>query len=108
MTCDEYNNALSFIEQAEQAYQEWRDGLDAAMREIVIRKYLSMPVHVSYACGCMGPQDDEPVCPCAMQRVVTVDVIGGKRYFEVSEERKELNIEFKITEIFGKIKNVFY
>ena len=25
---------------------------------------------IPHACACMGPQDDEPLCPCAMANVV--------------------------------------
>ena len=101
MTRDEYNKASQLLSEAEQALDEWSTYLETSMREDIIKKYLAMPAPRSYPCGCMGPQDDDPVCPCRMQSVVTIDCVGGKRYFNVTEVRKELSIDFEITEIFG-------
>ena len=101
MTRDEYNKASQLLSEAEHALDEWSTALEAAMRETIIKEYLMMPRPSLYVCGCMGPQDGDPVCPCAMQSVVTIECIGGKRYFRVAEVRKELSIDFEITELFG-------
>ncbi len=92
---------LKLLSEAEYALDEWSAALEASMRETVIREYLMMPRPSLYPCGCMGPQDGDPVCPCSMRSVVTIECIGGKRYFRVNEVRKELSIDFEITEIFG-------
>lgn len=38
--------------------------------EVIQRKLDNLIAPVVEACGCMGPQGDEPVCPCAMASVI--------------------------------------
>lgn len=45
--------------------------------QIAIRQHLSKDRPGSSACGCMGPQRGEPLCPCAMS---WVEVVDGKWY----------------------------
>jgi hypothetical protein len=75
--------------------------LSLELKNEVIKAYLAKPDYGISACGCMGPQDGEPLCPCAMRSVVAKYMGGVKRYFEVTEVRKELSIELEVTEIFG-------
>lgn len=35
--------------------------------EIAIKQHLAKPRPIESACGCMGPQGSDPVCPCLMQ-----------------------------------------
>lgn len=51
--------------------------------EQAIRQYLDKPRPVVMPCGCMGPQDDEPVCPCKMQ---WVEKVNGN-YYQIDEKR---------------------
>lgn len=48
-----------------------------------IRNWLSKPAPFDMPCGCMGPQDDQPVCPCAM---AYVEVVNGE-YYQIVEHR---------------------
>lgn len=34
---------------------------------------MDLEFSAEHLCACMGPQDDEPLCPCAMNRVKIVD-----------------------------------
>jgi hypothetical protein len=36
----------------------------------VIKEFIARGRPVRWPCGCMGPQDGDPVCPCEMQWVV--------------------------------------
>lgn len=38
-----------------------------------VEQWLSKPAPFPVACGCMGPRNGEPVCPCAMKWVEKVD-----------------------------------
>jgi len=41
--------------------------------QIAIRQWLSKPAPISNACGCMGPRNGEPECPCMMKWIEKVD-----------------------------------
>lgn len=56
--------------------------------QIAIQQWLSKPAPYFGACGCMGPQDDMPRCPCQMQLVEKVD--GG--WYEITEHRNSNGI----------------
>ena len=53
-----------------------------------IEQHLSKPRPHSHACCCMGPRDDDPVCPCRMEWVEKVDGI----YYQISENRSAAEI----------------
>lgn len=40
--------------------------LEWSKKRQAIRQWLSKPYPQNGACGCMGPRDGEPACPCAM------------------------------------------
>lgn len=48
-----------------------------------IRNFLSKDAPLSMPCGCMGPMDGQPVCPC---RMAWVEVVDGK-YYQIQEHR---------------------
>ena len=59
-------------------------GFMCMINEIVaIRQHLSKPMPNAVACGCMGPQRGEPLCPCAMR---WVEIVDGK-YYQILENR---------------------
>ena len=51
--------------------------------QAAIRQWLSKPAPYFDACGCMGPQDGKPRCPCRMQMVEQVD----GEWYEITEHR---------------------
>lgn len=63
--------------------------------EQVVRKYLAKPAPNYHPCGCLGPIDGQPKCPCMMQTVVLHD---GK-YYEVNEQRGDLSIILEVIEL---------
>ena len=63
--------------------------------EIAIKQHLSKPRPYSSACGCLGPQDDDPACPCAMQWYEKVD----SDWYRIDEERSEDGIKLKATKV---------
>ena len=50
---------------------------------IAIRQWISKPAPMWDACGCMGPQRGEPLCPCRMRMVERVD--GS--WYKITEHR---------------------
>lgn len=66
--------------------------------KIAIRQHLSKPAPVFSACGCMGPRDGEPFCPCAMQNCEQVD---GK-WYEIVTHRSPEGITHSAHEILVK------
>jgi hypothetical protein len=48
-----------------------------------IKQWLSKPYPSASACGCMGPQRNEPACPCAMR---WVELVEGN-YYRIRENR---------------------
>lgn len=48
-----------------------------------IRQWLSKPYPMNGGCCCVGPRDNDPVCPCAMQFVERV----GDFFYKVEEHR---------------------
>jgi hypothetical protein len=60
-----------------------------------IRQWLSKPAPWSDACGCMGPLENQPRCPCAMGYVEEVD---GK-WYEITEHRSPDGITHTATYI---------
>ena len=53
-----------------------------------IRQWLSKPEPYFSACGCMGAQDDQPLCPCGMQMV---EIVSGV-YYQIEEHRSSNGI----------------
>lgn len=51
--------------------------------QIAIRQHLSKARPESEACGCMGPQWGQPLCPCRMN---WVEEVNGK-YYQIHEHR---------------------
>jgi hypothetical protein len=63
--------------------------------EIAIKQHLSKPRPYADACGCMGPQGDDPDCPCAMP---WYEKVNGD-WYKISEERSEDGIKLKATKL---------
>ena len=62
---------------------------EEARQKEAIRLWLAKPEFVGEPCGCLGPRDEQPACPCAMAaRFVVVDGY----YYEVKQIRKEYSI----------------
>jgi hypothetical protein len=57
--------------------------------EIAIRQHLSKPRPWNDACACMGPLNGQPLCPCKMAWVETVN----GRYWLVKEHRSPEGIK---------------
>ena len=53
-----------------------------------VEQHLSKPAPITNACACVGRQNDDPLCHCAMQWVEKVD---GK-YYEITYTRTETGI----------------
>lgn len=49
------------------------DELRQVREKQAIRAFLSRPAPYMGACGCMGPQNGDPVCPCQMAWVVKLE-----------------------------------
>lgn len=60
-----------------------------------IRQHLSKPAPMMNPCGCMGPQDDDPVCPCAMRYVEKVDGV----WYRVEEHRSPDGVTHTATKL---------
>lgn len=45
--------------------------------ETAVEQFMKRPLPLSAACGCLGPQNDEPLCPCAMK---WTEVVDGQLY----------------------------
>lgn len=61
-----------------------------AVKQFIVRKN---DIYIS-ACGCMGPQNNEPLCPCAMKMVETVN---GKYYRIVETPVDGTSIKYTAT-----------
>jgi len=64
--------------------------------EFIINKY--NPNDMGFACGCQGPRDNEPVCPCAM---IGMSMFEGRwiriiDYGPIEAEKFELSLKEKI------------
>lgn len=68
-------------------------------KAIAIREHLSKPRPESYPCGCIGPQNGQPECPCLMQ---WVEIVDGK-YYRINEVRSPDGIRLDATYI-GDVK----
>ena len=55
----------------------------SSSEQIAIRQWLSKPAPYFGACGCMGPQNGEPFCPCKMRMV---EKVNGD-YYLIKEHR---------------------
>jgi hypothetical protein len=62
---------------------------------IAIKQHLSKPRPYISACGCLGPRDGDPDCPCAMQWYEKVD----GNWYRINEERLENGIKLKATKV---------
>ncbi len=51
--------------------------------QTAIRQWLSKPEPYFSECGCMGPRQKQPLCPCKMQMV---EEVNGKWYY-IKEHR---------------------
>ena len=65
-----------------------------------IRQWLSKPAPFDMPCGCMGPQEDQPKCPCAMAYVETVD----GEYYQIVEHRSPDGITHSAINL-GRVKD---
>ena len=70
--------------------------------ELAIKQHLSKDRPNAAACGCMGPQRDEPLCPCAMNWVEVVD----EKYYQVKEHRSPIGI-YHSAECLGNVGDKF-
>ena len=72
--------------------------IEMTNEEIAIRQHLSKPRPLEHPCGCLGPQGNDPVCPCAMAWVEQV----GQRLYRISENRTPNGVNFTATIIKNK------
>lgn len=63
--------------------------------QLAIKQWLSKPAPYFDACGCMGPQNNMPRCPCKMQMVEKVNHV----WFEIIEHRDRNGITHTAMEI---------
>ena len=81
-----------------EAYQRdwsalWREDLSNGIKahfgdemnneKIAVRQHLSKPRPFEHPCGCLGPQGNDPVCPCAM---AWVEKVNGQ-WYQIVENR---------------------
>lgn len=62
---------------------------------IALQQYLSRPRPTPVVCGCMGPQKDEPLCPCRMK---WCEQVNGK-WYRIDENYTPERVTFTVTEI---------
>ena len=70
--------------------------------EIAIKQHLSKPRPYISACGCLGPRDGDPDCPCAMQ---WYEKVNGN-WYRINEERIENGIKLKATKVWAEINEM--
>jgi hypothetical protein len=70
---------------------EWIVTLTSEQRAVKI--FMERGEPYSAACGCMGAQDNEPKCPCAMRWMVSFD----GQYYEISKESTECGYNYVAT-----------
>lgn len=63
--------------------------------EIAIQQHLSHPRPWNDACGCMGPQGDDPLCPCEMN---WCERVNGS-WYKITEERTPDGIKLKASAV---------
>lgn len=51
--------------------------------QIAIRQWLSKPAPVFEPCGCLGPRNGQPLCPCMMKMAEQVDGV----WYRITEHR---------------------
>ena len=69
--------------------------LDEFAEMQAIKQYLAKPAPIPTPCGCIGPQGDDPVCPCAMR---FVENVNGK-YYQISRMREENRARYSAREL---------
>lgn len=63
--------------------------------DIAIKQHLSKPRPLGEPCGCLGPQGDDPACPCAM---AWYEKVGGD-WYQIKELRGISGIALSATKI---------
>jgi hypothetical protein len=60
-----------------EAHDEFVKARNASMEQTAIEQWLSKPRPWPSVCGCLGPMNGDPVCPCAMQ---WMEKVAGQWY----------------------------
>lgn len=66
------------------------------LKRLALEQFLSKPEPIFGECGCMGPRDDQPRCPCKMRMCEMVEGC----WYEISEHRSlEEGVYFSVEKI---------